>query len=103
MNFKKLQVLPPVVAEPEPPGTATFRVWPEPIFLLAGAESRSRLFKAALAASKKESLVLTKHDLKQFMTINLIQKSSVAKPKLFIFGSGSDYNFGSSYSHILAL
>ena len=64
MNFKKLQVLPPVVAEPEPPGTATFRVWPEPIFLLAGAESRSRLFKAALAASKKESLVLTKHDLR---------------------------------------
>ena len=32
------------VAEPEPPGAATFRVEPEPIFLLAGAESRSRLF-----------------------------------------------------------
>ena len=62
MNFKKFQVLPPVVAEP--PGAATFRVWPEPIFLLAGADSRSRLFKAALAASKKESLVLTKHDLR---------------------------------------
>ena len=32
------------VAEPEPPGAATFRVEPEPIFLLAEAESRSRLF-----------------------------------------------------------
>ena len=32
------------VAEPEPPGAATFRVEPKPIFLLAGAESRSRLF-----------------------------------------------------------
>ena len=34
------------VAAPEPPGTATFSVEPEPepIFL-AGAESRSRLFK----------------------------------------------------------
>ena len=32
------------VAEPEPPGAATFRVEPEPIFLFAVAESRSRLF-----------------------------------------------------------
>ena len=32
------------VAEPEPPGAATFRVEPEPIFLLAGAESWSRFF-----------------------------------------------------------
>ena len=34
-------------------------------------------------------------------------KFSVAEPKLFFFGSGSssdfDHNFGSSYSHILAL
>ena len=32
-------------------------------------------------------------------------KTSVAKPKLFIFGSGSDFvhNFGSSSSHILPL
>ena len=50
--------------EPGPPGAATLRVEPEPIFLLAGAESRSRdrLFKAAPGASfwqaKKESLVL---------------------------------------------
>ena len=33
--------------------------------------------------------------------------TSVAEPKLFIFGSGSDFDhnfgFGSSYSHILAL
>ena len=28
------------VAEPEPPGAATLRVEPEPIFYLAGAESR---------------------------------------------------------------
>ena len=47
------------VAEPEPPGAATFRVEPAPIFLLAEAESRSRLF----LASKKESLVVvTKHE-----------------------------------------
>ena len=39
------------VVKPEPPGVATFRVEPEPIFLLAGAESRTRLFKAAPAAS----------------------------------------------------
>ena len=32
------------VAEPEPPGDATFRVEPEPIWLLIGAESWSRLF-----------------------------------------------------------
>ena len=32
------------VAEPEPPEAAAFRVEPEPIFLLAGAKSRSRLF-----------------------------------------------------------
>ena len=34
------------VAEPEPPGAATFRVAPEPelIFFLAGAGSRSRIF-----------------------------------------------------------
>ena len=32
------------VAEPEPPGAATFRVEPEPIFYLAGTERRSRLF-----------------------------------------------------------
>ena len=32
------------VAEPEPPGAATFRAAPEPIFFLVGAGSRSRLF-----------------------------------------------------------
>ena len=32
------------VAVPELPGAATFRVEPEPIFFLAGAKSRSRLF-----------------------------------------------------------
>ena len=32
------------VAESEPPGAATSRVEPEPIFLLAEAESQSRLF-----------------------------------------------------------
>ena len=41
---------------------ASFRVEPEPIFYLAGAESLSLLFKVAPAASfwqeKKESLVL---------------------------------------------
>ena len=42
-NLNKLEVI-TSVAEPEPPGAATFRVEPEPIFYLAGAESRSRLF-----------------------------------------------------------
>ena len=52
--------------EPEPPGAATFRVVPEPIFLLAGVESRSRLFEGAPAPAtsiwqaKKESLVIQK-------------------------------------------
>ena len=32
------------VAEPEPPGAATFRAEPEPIFFWVGAGSRSRLF-----------------------------------------------------------
>ena len=32
------------VAEPEPPGAATFRAAPEPIFFLGGAGRRSRLF-----------------------------------------------------------
>ena len=32
------------VAELEPPEAATVRVEPEPIFYLAGAERRSRLF-----------------------------------------------------------
>ena len=50
------------VAEPEPPGAATFRVGPEP---RAGAA----FFKAAPAASfwqakKKCLVVVTKHDLK---------------------------------------
>ena len=45
-------------------GATTFRAAPEPeqIFLLVGAENRSRLFKAAPAApfmqAKKKSLVL---------------------------------------------
>ena len=43
------------VAEPEPPGAAIFMAAPEPapemIFWSVGAESRSRLFLAALAAS----------------------------------------------------
>ena len=40
-------------------------------------------------------------DLKNLTSI----KTSVAEPKLFIFGSDFDHNFGSSssYSHILAL
>ena len=52
------------IAEPKPPGATTFRVEAEPIFLLAGAA----FFNPALAASfwqaKKESLVVTKHDLR---------------------------------------
>ena len=47
-NFWKLVASAPQlitsVAEPEPPGAATLRVNPEPIFVVAGAESRSRLF-----------------------------------------------------------
>ena len=39
--------------EPEPPGAATFRVEPEPIFFLGGA--RSSLFKAAPAASLRQA------------------------------------------------
>ena len=50
-TFEKLHCSDTSVAEPKPPGAATFRVEPEPIFLLAGAESRTRLFKAAPAAS----------------------------------------------------
>ena len=51
------------VAEPKPPGSATYRAAPEPIFLLVGAGSRSRIFfKAAPAASfrqaKNKSIVL---------------------------------------------
>ena len=51
---------------PEPPGIAIFKAAPEPVpepfFGSVGAESRSRLFKAALAPSfikaEKKSLVL---------------------------------------------
>ena len=46
-------------------------------------------------------------DIKRGKTVRHIQKVCVAEPKLFFFGSGSDFghNFGSgsSYSHILAL
>ena len=63
------------VSEPEPPGAASFRVEPEPIFYLAGAA----FFKAVPAASfwqaKKESLVLLQNiTLKQFIMVNVIQK-----------------------------
>ena len=50
---------------------------PEPIFYLAGAESRSGFFKAAPAASfwqkKGKPCVVTKLDLTQ-LTVNVIQK-----------------------------
>lgn len=51
------------VAEPEPPGAATFRAVPEPEPIFFGrSRSRSRIFRAAPAASfrhaKKKSLVL---------------------------------------------
>ena len=46
---------------------ASFRVEPEPIFYLAGAESRSRIF---LASKKGKPCVVTK----QFITVNVIQK-----------------------------
>ena len=36
-------------------GAATFRAAPEPIFLLVGAGSRSRTFKAAPAASFRQA------------------------------------------------
>ena len=53
-------------AEPEPPGAATFRAAPvlEMIFLFVGAESRSRIFKAApdpaasFGQAKKKALFL---------------------------------------------
>ena len=44
------------VAEPEPPGAATFRVEPKPIFLLAGAESRLRLH--LFGKQKRKALLL---------------------------------------------
>ena len=54
------------VVEPEPPGAATFRVEPEPIFYLTGsrAGAGAAFFKASMAPAasfwqeKKESLVL---------------------------------------------
>ena len=51
------------VAEPEPPGAATFRVEPEPIFFMAGPKSRSRLSAPAASfwQAKEESLVLVTH------------------------------------------
>ena len=62
-------------------GAAAFRVSPEPIILLAEAESRSRLFKAPPApaasfwqANKKSLAVVTKHDLRAFIPVNVIQK-----------------------------
>ena len=68
--------------EPEPSGAAIFRAAPEPvpdsIFWSVGAESRSRLFKAALAPSfgkaKKKSLVIVlEMNSVQFIQINMFK------------------------------
>ena len=58
-------------------GAATFRVEPEPIFVV----DRSRLFKAAPAASfwqvKKESLVVvTKHDFRAMYNGKCVPKKT---------------------------
>ena len=64
------------VTEPEPPGAATFRMEPGPIFLMAGA-----FFKTALAAffwqAKRVSLVLVMNvTQEQFIKVpvNMIPK-----------------------------
>ena len=54
------------VAEPEPPGAATFRMEPGPIFLLAGAESLKKDgFGCIFLASKKgKPCSCNKYDLR---------------------------------------
>ena len=55
-------------------GAATFRVEPEPIFLLAGTESRSRFFKAAPERKKGKPCSCDKHDFLRAIYVNMIQK-----------------------------
>ena len=71
------------VVEPEPPGAATFRVEPEPIFISPELRAGAAFFQGLwlrlhlFGEKKKESLVLfTKLDLKAVycITVNVIQK-----------------------------
>ena len=64
------------VSEPEPPGAATFRVEPEPIFLLAGAGA------AAPAAFFGKHLV-TKHDLRTIYNGKCDPKKNCINNSLF--------------------